>query len=340
MIRIAEYNKQIIDAETKLAVIRIIADVDKAYWNLYAARMMRDVRKQQYDLANELLEETTRLVEVGINPEIDLLRTRAGVAARLEEIITAENAVRDWERVIKLKLNKPDLGMKTETELILKTTPDPVRYEFEKEKTVKNALENRMEMLELELQLAQDESTIDYRRNQILPLVTFDYQYSSNGLGPDRSESYDLLKEHDFHDQYIGLGVTIPLGNKSARSQLHQAIYQRAQRLASKESKEAQIEYEVLQQIDQLEASWQHIMASRQTTILRDQEYKAEKRQYELGMQTSKDVLQAQTDLADAQQKEILAITQYQIALVDLAYATGTLLGAAKVELEPIVPNN
>ncbi len=35
---------------------------------------------------------------------------------------------------------------------------------------------------------------------------------------------------------------------------------------------------------------------------------------------------------------EIVAIAEYQIALVDLAYATGTLLGAAKVELETIVP--
>ncbi len=337
-IRLAEYNKQIVDSTTKLAVIRILADVDRAYWNLYAARRLMDVRKQQYNLASDLAKQTERLVEVGINPEIELVRTRAGVAARLEDIITAENSVRDMERYLKRALNKVGLGMKTETELILTTGPDPVRYKFEKEKTVAKALENRMEMLELELQLARDSSVVDYSRNKLLPLVTMDYQYNMRGLGPDRGESYDLLRENDFHNHYIGLSVNIPLGNKAARSQLNQAIYQRAQRLASRESKEKQIEYEVLQQIDELESCWQHIMASRQTTILRDQEYKAEKRQYELGMQTSRDVLQSQTDLADAQQMEILAVTQYQIALVDLAYATGTLLGSARVEWEPIVP--
>jgi hypothetical protein len=31
-------------------------------------------------------------------------------------------------------------------------------------------------------------------------------------------------------------------------------------------------------------------------------------------------------------------LTEYQIAQVDLAFATGTLLGAAKVSWEPIVP--
>jgi outer membrane protein len=48
-------------------------------------------------------------------------------------------------------------------------------------------------------------------------------------------------------------------------------------------------------------------------------------------------VLEAQTDFAEAQRAEILALSEYQIALVDLAYATGTLLGAAKVRWEPIV---
>ena len=36
---------------------------------------------------------------------------------------------------------------------------------------------------------------------------------------------------------------------------------------------------------------------------------------------------------------EIAALTLYQISLVDLAYATGTMLGSAKVDWEPIVPD-
>jgi hypothetical protein len=45
-----------------------------------------------------------------------------------------------------------------------------------------------------------------------------------------------------------------------------------------------------------------------------------------------------QADLANAEYSEISALTEYQIAVVDLAYATGTLLGAAKIEWQPIVP--
>jgi hypothetical protein len=53
------------------------------------------------------------------------------------------------------------------------------------------------------------------------------------------------------------------------------------------------------------------------------------------GSRTSTDVLNAAASLADSQSSEIRALADYQIAQIDLAFATGTLLGAAKVEWQP-----
>jgi len=337
-IRIAEYNRQIADAQTKLQAIRLIADVDIAYWRLYAARRLLDVRKQQYELAKTLYEQAEAFVKVGSKAQIELIRTRASVAEKLEAIITAENDLRDTERDLKGKLNKEGLGMETATALIPTTEPDPVHYEIKSQEMTAKAIENRMEMLELELQIAQDADNIDYYKNQTLPLVTMEYKYNINGLGPTRGDSYDMIYENSFKDHRLGLQVSIPLGNKAAKSKVRQAMYERTQRLAGRDSKKELIKYEVLKQIDKLDANWQRILASRQTTILYDQQYQAEKRQFELGMVTSTAVLDAQTNLAETQRAEISALADYQIALVDLAYATGTLLGAAKVQWEPFVP--
>jgi outer membrane protein TolC len=336
-IRIARLNRQITDSRTKLEVIRVIAAVDTAYWRLYAARRLLEVRRQQYELANALYEDTESFVKVGTKPRIELMRTRASVAEKLEAIINAENDVRDTERDLKQMLNRPGLGMETETVLIPSTQPDPVRYDIQREQMVAGAMDNRMELLALELQLARDADTIEYRKNQTLPLVSMEYQYNVNGLGPKRGDTYELLLKNDFRDHRLGLQVSIPLGNEAAESRLRQAIYERTQRLASRESQKAQITAEVLKQIDKLEANWQRILATRQVTILNDELYQAEKRQFELGMVTSTDVLDAQTNLADAQRAEISAIADYQISLMDLAYATGTLLGAAKVQWEPFL---
>ena len=336
-IRIARYEQQITDARTKLEVIRIIADVDRVYWRLYATRRDLELRKKQYDLAEALYEQAGRFVAAGDKPQIEVIRTEAGVAQQLEAIIQAENAVRDRERDLKRTLNKAGLEMQTNTVLIPATEPDPVRYELEKEKLLTTAMSNRMEMLELELQIAEDFATIDYMRNQALPLLAMDYRYNVNGLGGTRDDSFDLLFEKRFEDHQVGLQLLVPLGNEAAKSQLRQAFYQRLQRLASRDSREALIELEVLNAIDKLEANWQRILASRQRAILDGRLFEAEKRQFELGLGISTDVLDAQTTYADAYRAEILALVEYQIALVDLAYATGTLLGAAKVRWEPIV---
>jgi outer membrane protein TolC len=42
-------------------------------------------------------------------------------------------------------------------------------------------------------------------------------------------------------------------------------------------------------------------------------------------------VLNAQTNLANAASAEIAAITEYQISQVDVAFATGMILGQSKV---------
>jgi len=337
-IRIAEYDRQITDAMTKLEVIRVIAAVDRVYWRLYAARRELNVRRQQYELAQALFEQARRFVSAGEMAQIEVIRTEAGVAQQLEAIIVAENSLQDRERELKRTLNKAGLGMETATVLVPATEPDPVRYQLEKQRLVDFAVEQRMEMLELELQIAQDVDTVDYMQNQMLPLVTMDYTYNINGLGSTRDDSFDLLFDKRFEDHRLGLQLLVPLGNESAKSQWRQAFYQRRQRLASRDSRKKLIEYEVLNAIDQLEANWQRILASRQSSILDGRLFEAEKRQFELGLVTSTDVLQAQTNFANAQSAEILALSEYQISLVDLAYATGTLLGAAKVRWEPVVP--
>ena len=337
-IRIAGIDHQIVQLQTKLEVIKVIADLDRVYWRLYAAQQEYDVREQQYQLAQAQLETAQRLVKLGEQPQIEVMRAEAGVAERVEAIITAKNAMEDRQRDLKRAINSPNLDLKGQTHILVKTPPRPVRYELDKKGLVDYALKSRMEMLELQLQLAQDALTIDYRKNQKLPQVIFDYQYNVGATGGRRSSAYDVLWTNRFAGHYFGLNLEIPVGNHAAQSQWRQALYERIQRLSSTEDRRSQIELEVLNAVDQLETNWQRIIASQHNSVLNQRLYEAEKRQYEQGLRTSTEVLDVQTKYADAELAELTALVEYQISLVDLAYATGTLLGAANIEWEPIVP--
>jgi len=334
-IRIAEYNRQISEAQTKLEIITVLAAADRVYWRLYAARRELEVRKRQYELAQSQLEKVRRLVTSGATSQVEIVRAEAGVAEQLGAIITAENNLRQRERELKRVLNKPGVGIGSRMVLVPATEPDPIHYKPDQQRLVDNAVANRMEMLEQELQLMQSNESVDFYRNQALPLFNVSYTYNINGLGATRRDAYDLLQQNRFVDNTVGVQLQVPLGNQAAESQLAQAYLDRRQKLATKENRKALIEQEVLNAVDQLESNWQQIMAGRQNSLLSGRLYEAEDRQFRLGLRTSTDVLDAQTKFAEAQSQEINALTEYQIALVDMAYATGTVLGSAKVEWLP-----
>jgi outer membrane protein len=337
-IRIAAYNRDITDAQTRLEVITVLAALDRVYWRLYAARRELELRRQQYELAEAQLARARRLVEAQQRPQVEIIRAEAGVADQLGAIITAENNLRDRERELKRVIHKPGVDVQTSTVVTPTTKPDPVRYVLDRPRLVRMAIEGRMELLELQLQLLQDTSTVDYARNQALPLVTFEYTYNVPGFGASQSDDIDMLFSGDFGNHIGRLQAVVPLGNEAAKSRLRQAIYQRRQRLATQANREDIIRLEVLNAVDQVEANWQQILAARQSSLLNGRLYEAEQRQFELGLRTSTDVLNAQTNFANAQSQEILALANYQISLVDVAYATGTVLGAARVQWQPIVP--
>ncbi|MHC5115068.1 MAG: TolC family protein [Planctomycetota bacterium] len=330
-IRVVKRQHQITEARTKLEAIRILANADRAYWRLYAAQREVDVRHQQYELAITQLERAQRQVDAGAAPQIEVLRAQSGVAQRVEAIIISQNLVKLRTRDLKRIMNRADLPMDSDTAFTITTPPDPLGLELDAAELVEFALDNRMEMLELELQLAIDASTIDFQENARLPLVTVDYTYNINGLATGWRRSFGQIPDRSFEDRIFGVNAEIPIGNEAAKARVSRAILQRIQRLSSRDLREQAIRQEVYDATDQIEQNWQRILAARQDALLSGETYEAEKRQFDVGARTSTDVLDAATRLADAQSREINALADYQISQIDLAFATGTLLGYERV---------
>lgn len=335
-IRIASYNEQADEARTKLEVIRQLAAVDRAYWQVFEGRRALDVAQQQYELAQAQLQRAERRVNAGQVGEIEMTRAQAGLSQRLDAIIQAQNLVLQRQRELKRIMNMPDLPIDSHTLVATATPPDPIEYVIDRDAVTTQALANRMELLELELRLAADAATIDLEHNAALPLFTLDYTYRINGLGATPKESMRVASENNFEDWTLGLTAEIPLGNEQARSRIREAILRRIQRLSTKEARSLAIRQEVLDAIDNIEQNWQRILAARQSVILNTRLLQAEQRQFDVGASTSTDVLDAATSLAQAQLDEIRALTAYQIAQVDLAFSTGTLLGAGKTDWTPV----
>lgn len=335
-IRIASHQKHITDAGTKLAVIRILADADIVYWYLFVAHRELEVRKEQYKLAQDQFDHARRKVASGSAPKIEIVRAEAGLAGRLEDVITAETSLRDRERDLKRIMNRDDIPLDSPVSIVTATEPNPLRLDLDEEAMAKAAIANRMEMIELELRLAIDDINIELARNATLPLVTFDYTYTARNQSSAIHRAIGQLANSPFPDHSIGVSAAIPLGNEAAEASLHRAQLERLRSLASRDELQMWIRQEAYEAVNELRQNWRRILAAAQGVTAAYRDYKVEQSQFQLGLRTSTDVLFAATRLADAQLRKIRAFADYQIAQVRLARATGTLLGYGQIRWEPI----
>jgi outer membrane protein TolC len=340
-IRVARLQGQVVDVRTKLEAMRVLANADKAYWNHYRSYRELEVRKQQYDLAIIQFERAQRRVDNGDAPQVELIRAQSGVGSTLEQLILADAGLRNRQRDLKRILNDPALPMPGGTLVLPATQPNPLGLQLDANLMAEGAVRNRMEMLELELQLAVDASNVEVARNAALPLFTVDYSYELFGQGSGVGNTFSNIGDSD---QYIVTArAEIPIDNEARLSQLRRAVLQRVQRLATKDARALAIRQEVYNAVDGLDTAWQRILAARLESIFAARTYEAEVRQFEVGLRTSIDVLEAATRLGDAQSREVNALSGYEIALIDAAFATGTIIGGTRIrwdQLEQRDPNS
>jgi len=334
-IRIARHQETIATARTRLEIIAVLAAADRAYWRLHEAQQDLEVAIRQYELAQTQLERARRRVQAGESPEIEMLRAESGVASRVESIIIAENLRRSRQRELKRLMNMPEVPMESAVELVVRTQPTPIRITPDEEAVVRLALANRMELLELELHLALDAAQIDVARNQRLPRLDAEAGYGLSGLGGSVSDAWRPVPRRQFDDWSVGLRAEIPIGNEAAEARLRSAKLSRLQRLSSREARTQLVRQEVHDAIDRVRLSWQRIVAARRESELAQRTLEAEQRQFDVGLRTSTDVLDAATRLAEAQQREISALVDHELSQIDLAVSTGTLLGRSRITWQP-----
>jgi outer membrane protein TolC len=327
-IRIAKYEQQIIDVKTRLQSIRVLASIERAYWSIYMAWGELDVRRQQYENASDNLAMVKKRVANGLTAAVEINRAEIGVAERRESLITANTTLKIRQRQLKLLLNDTNLSVDSQILIVPKTSPTLLHFDFDRNELVQKALTGRLELLELELKLAADLTKIDYLKNQTLPMFMLDYNYGSLGRDTQSLDSaFTQTLEGNYSDWSVGMRMEIPLSNELRKSKLERAVQERIQRLSTKQLRELNVKREIYDALDTTEQNWQRILAARQNVILAGLNYDAELKQFREGLRTMTEVLETLTRLGDAQLREVRAISDYQVSLVDLAFATGTLLG-------------
>ncbi|MGD2093382.1 MAG: TolC family protein [Phycisphaerales bacterium] len=335
-IRIAGHERNIINARTKLVAIYLLASADIAYWRLYAARKELDVRREQYKLAQDQLNHAKKKVAAGSAAKIEIVRAEAGLSGRLEAVINAETTVLNRTRDIQRIMNRDDMPLEAVVDIVTQTEPNPLGLGLDERQLTEQALSNRMEMVELELQLTIDELNVELARNNTLPDLALNYTYAAQAQESTIGGALGDLTDNPFDSHSVGLSVAVPLGNRVAKARLQRAQLLKMQDQVRRNRLQQLIRQEVYNAVSELRGNWRRILAAEQGVTAAYRDYKVEQSQFQLGVRTSTDVLYSATRLADAQLGRIRAFTDYEIAQIYLAQATGTLLGKGQIQIASV----
>ena len=328
-------------SRTKLTAINVLADLERAYWDLFAARRLLEIRGEQVRIAEQLLQNTLRRIELNAipatqTPKAERLRAESGLRQRRAARVVAETNVRLAERELKRIMLRPDLPVDGLTAIVPTTAPEPVGLELDREHLSQCAVENRMEILELQLQLFIEDLNIEVENNARLPRVDMGFDYHTRGFGTKFDEAWDSMLDGQFGDHLFLLTVEVPLaGNLGARSRLRQAQLRRFQTKLATQRATVAIRKEVNDAVDRIDRDWRRILENRLATQATAETFQAERAVHLAGRITATQLLDAAANLAAAQEAEILSLADYQISKVELAVATGTVLGFGQVQWNP-----
>jgi len=334
-IRIAGYQKHIVDARTKQQAINLLVNADVAYWSLYTAIRVLEVSREQYKLAQIQLDHAKKKVAAGAAPRTEIIRAEAGLFGRVSDLINTETWVQNRQLDLQRIMNRQDIPLNANIRIEPKTGPNPLKLDIDPEKLVEVALSNRMETVQWELELAIDELDLELNRNATLPDLSLSYSYDAQTSAGDIGHAFGDFSDKTSDTHLVGLSARIPMGNRAAKARLEQARLQQLQSQTDYADYRQSIQQEVYDRVRDLNNSWRNILAAEQNVEGALRTYKVEQSQFQIGNRTSTEVSDSSAVLARAQLGRINALVDYEIAQIYLARATGTLLRHSKIILEP-----
>jgi HAE1 family hydrophobic/amphiphilic exporter-1 len=188
-IRIAKKRLDISDSQFRQRAIEIIAQVQRAYWDLVFARRDQEIKQESVGLADTQLEHNERLVEAGTLAKSDIISARVELERRKDEAEAAVDAIQRAENALKALMAQVGDGEIWQSELVPVEQPQiEAGASLPLEDALRLAAQNRPEMEQYRLRGELNKIDSEYLRNQTKPQVDFFVTYGAAGLaGPLRA---------------------------------------------------------------------------------------------------------------------------------------------------------
>jgi outer membrane protein TolC len=317
----------------RLQIQTTINAVKSAYYNLIAARENVEVQIAAVKLAQQLVDENTRKVQLGAMAPLDQRQAESQVASSQADLLAAQLAQQTQENTIKtllaLHLEEWQSVTPVPSETLL-----AVPETFDLSECLRTALASRPEMLQAKINVEKQHITIKYDQNQLYPELDIQGSYGLNAVDSMWGPTLDTLRNASDPSYSYGFKLTVPVDNLAARSAYKSAKASLDQILLQLKKVETTIVIAVDNDVKTVRSDLLRVGATRQAREYANDALVAGQARLNAGSTTSFEVLQLQSNLTTARSAEIRALADYNIALEQLALDEGTTLERNHIDMK------
>jgi outer membrane protein TolC len=355
---IAKNNKKISDIGFKDQVIATVTQIKNIYWDLVNAYEQAQVNEQSLAFAQQSLDNAKKQLQLQSVPAMDVMRAEAEVSKRDQDLTVARTSLQLQELLIKNALTK------SLDDPVLEAVPVIPMDRLESVETpaaqavqdlIAQALRDRPELTESDVDLASRQISGKAARNALLPSLALVGFYGGSGLAGPLNPIYNLpipnssgvptdfpgALENAFNnsspDYYIGLSLNIPIRNRVAKADQYRSELEYRQAELRREQLRKQIRIEVRNAQYALEQTGARVGAARKARDLAQRTFEIMQKEQRLGAGSTYQTMTAQRDLSVAELDMVTAMTTYEKAKVELDRATGSTLEHNGIQVQDAV---
>lgn len=350
-ILIARRNVRMSRATFEAQVSDSLARAINQYWDMVQGRENLGVLLESLKQAQASYGQNKRALELGALPPLDIYRSESQVATRRLAVIQAEYALKQTEDELRRTIGAdldPTIAP-LDLELTESAEPPGEMLSVDAQSAIERALRKRPELEVWRQQLLNDDMAIRLAHNGLQPDLNLGGSYSSSGLAGNQFDltqappvlvlanglgaAFNQIGNFKFPTYGFSLQLRLPIRNRGAEADLGTSEVFKQRDLYSMRRSEQAARQDALNAVHQLEQAKLSVAAGKIARELALKNLEAEQRKYELGAQTIFFVLDAQTQLAQAEVNLVQNEINYQRSLTSVSRATGELLERYRVEI-------
>ena len=332
-IRVAKNRLKYSELTLKLQVMQIITQLEQAYYDLIYDRENVLVQEKAVELAQRLVAESKKKVEVGALAPLDQQQAEAQAASSQAALLAARSTLAVQEHTIKQLITAQYAAWK-DVAIVPSGSLTAPRQFFNLQDSWSKGLSLRPELVQAKLDVERMGIQLKYDKNQLFPEVDAFGTYGYNGSGAVFSGTFYDIQQTDRPFYTAGARLSVPLARTQARNIYRHDKATMDQIVLQLKKIEQNVMVAIDNDIRLAQSNFEQVGATHSASEYAAAALDAEQKKLESGKSTTYTVLQMQRDLTAARGNEILALANYNKSLSQLSMDEGSTFDRLSVNLD------